>query len=118
MGVCVIRRRFERSWTNFRTLYRDLADEWQVYDNSGRAPVLVAESEGWPHVREKRTPMTETPARFPEGEPSTERVLAALLRARDRALARAAAARERARQQAAIDEAESADPSPPTTPPG
>ena len=31
----VARRRFERSWTNFRDLYREIADDWQVYDNSG-----------------------------------------------------------------------------------
>ncbi len=68
--------------------------------------------------------MTEHP-RFPEGEPSTESVLAALIRARDEALARAAAVRERERAEGPVDEAGPADshaggndPSPPTTPPG
>ncbi|MFN8637256.1 MAG: zeta toxin family protein [Chloroflexota bacterium] len=40
----IVRRRYERSLVNFFTLYRPLADEWQVYDNSsGERPVLVAE---------------------------------------------------------------------------
>ncbi len=38
-------RRFDRSWKNFRDLYRPLADRWSVYDNSGAAPVLL---EQWP----------------------------------------------------------------------
>ena len=42
----VIRRRFERSWRNFRDLYRKVVDDWRVYDNSGDVPVLVEESEG------------------------------------------------------------------------
>ncbi len=41
----VARRRFERSWRNFVELYRPIADEWQVYDTSGRFPTLVAASE-------------------------------------------------------------------------
>ena len=39
-----MRRRFERSWRNFVELYRDIADEWQVYDNSGPSLVLVGAS--------------------------------------------------------------------------
>lgn len=40
----IVRRRYERSLTNFVGLYRPLADDWQVYDNSERGnPVLVAE---------------------------------------------------------------------------
>ena len=100
----VVRRRFERGGANFVELYRDIADEWQVYDNSGGVPVLLAESEGWQGIREPRpthsqyTPaggelMTEPLGRIPEGEPSTKNVLAALVRARKRALARAAAVR-------------------------
>ena len=67
--------------------------------------------------------MTEHP-RFPEGEPSTERVLAALIRAQDRALARAATVRARERADGPVDDTEPADthaddpPSPPTTSPG
>ena len=38
-------RRFARSWENFVKVYRPLADEWAVYDNSGRSPRLL---ERWP----------------------------------------------------------------------
>ncbi len=100
----VVHRRFERGWENFVELYRDIADEWQVYDNSGSVPVLLAESKGWQGIREPRPTHSQyTPAggeamtvhlgRIPEGEPSTKNVLAALVRARERALARAAAVR-------------------------
>lgn len=34
-------RRFARSWANFQTAYRPLADAWAVYDNSRRPPTLV-----------------------------------------------------------------------------
>ena len=34
-------RRFDRSWKNFHTLYRPLADIWSVYDNSGDSPRLL-----------------------------------------------------------------------------
>jgi predicted ABC-type ATPase len=34
-------RRFDRSWNNFLTLYRPIADRWAVYDNSGDAPRLL-----------------------------------------------------------------------------
>lgn len=34
-------RRFDRSWHNFQNVYRLLADEWAVYDNSGDVPQLV-----------------------------------------------------------------------------
>ena len=87
-------------------LYRDIADEWRVYDNSEWPPLLMARSPGWRGVRESRadryaanatttlrrsTMATENPPRFPEGEPSHESILAALARARKRAMARAAA---------------------------
>ena len=36
-------RRFDRSWTNFRGIYRPLADAWAVYDNSGEVPRLLEE---------------------------------------------------------------------------
>ena len=39
----VIRRRFHAGWRNFEVIYRDLVDEWTVYDNSGDSPVLSAE---------------------------------------------------------------------------
>jgi predicted ABC-type ATPase len=34
-------RRFSRSWQNFQTVYRPLADAWAVYDNSSRPPKLI-----------------------------------------------------------------------------
>jgi predicted ABC-type ATPase len=34
-------RRFPRSWHNFQTVYRPLADAWAVYDNSSRPPKLI-----------------------------------------------------------------------------
>lgn len=36
-------RRFDRSWKNFQTLYRPLADAWSVYDNAGESPRLLEE---------------------------------------------------------------------------
>jgi predicted ABC-type ATPase len=33
-------RRFDRGWTNFHGVYRQLAYFWAVYDNSGRHPRL------------------------------------------------------------------------------
>lgn len=36
-------RRFDRSWHNFRILYRPLADAWAVYDNSSDTPRLLEE---------------------------------------------------------------------------
>jgi len=36
-------RRFDRSWENFRALYRPLADAWAVYDNAGETPRLLEE---------------------------------------------------------------------------
>ncbi len=36
-------RRFHRSWHNFHTIYRPLADTWSVYENSGGAPRLLEE---------------------------------------------------------------------------
>jgi predicted ABC-type ATPase len=38
-----VMRRFSRSWNNFQLLYRDLADKWSVYDNSGTMPRLTEE---------------------------------------------------------------------------
>ena len=34
-------RRFDRSWSNFLTIYRPIADAWAVYENSGDAPRLL-----------------------------------------------------------------------------
>jgi len=38
----IIRRRFHSGWRNFETIYRDLADEWVLYDNSGEQPLVLA----------------------------------------------------------------------------
>jgi predicted ABC-type ATPase len=34
-------RRFNRSFGNFHSIYRSLADKWTIYDNSGKTPRLV-----------------------------------------------------------------------------
>ena len=39
----VIVRRFFSGWRNFENVYRDLVDDWRLYDNSGGVPVLLAE---------------------------------------------------------------------------
>jgi predicted ABC-type ATPase len=38
----VVRRRFESGLRNFREVYRDLADGWWWYDNSGNTPQLIS----------------------------------------------------------------------------
>jgi predicted ABC-type ATPase len=38
-------RRFDRGWKNFESVYRQIADAWSVYDNSGITPILI---EQWP----------------------------------------------------------------------
>ena len=40
-----IRRRFERSWHNFNTFYKQLADSWTVFDTSGNLPIILDDSE-------------------------------------------------------------------------
>ena len=40
----VIRRRFDAGRRNFDTIYRELVDEWSLYDGSGDVPRLVARS--------------------------------------------------------------------------
>jgi len=39
-----IRRRFERSWINFKKIYRGLADAWVIFDTSEYEPKIVEES--------------------------------------------------------------------------
>jgi predicted ABC-type ATPase len=39
----VIRRRYLTGWRNFEQRYKVMVDAWAQYDNSGQAPVLVAE---------------------------------------------------------------------------
>jgi predicted ABC-type ATPase len=38
-------RRYVRGWDNFQRIYRPLADEWAIYDNSNTSPTLI---ERWP----------------------------------------------------------------------
>jgi len=38
----VVRRRFDRSMQNFFSDYRQLADRWMLFDNSGENPALAA----------------------------------------------------------------------------
>ncbi|TDJ67260.1 MAG: Zeta toxin family protein [Proteobacteria bacterium] len=40
----VVRRRFHSGWRNFELIYRDLVDDWAVYDNSSSTPVLLCET--------------------------------------------------------------------------
>ncbi len=37
----VVRRRFDAGWRNFQQLYRDIVDEWILYDASQDAPRIV-----------------------------------------------------------------------------
>lgn len=36
-----VTRRFRRSWQNFQSLYKPIADMWTVYDNAGNQPKLL-----------------------------------------------------------------------------
>ena len=36
----------DRGWRNFEAAYRHLVDSWAVYDNQGRLPKLIAQSDG------------------------------------------------------------------------
>ncbi len=42
----IVRRRFERSVRNFLGQYRQLADRWMLFDNSGESPILIASRKG------------------------------------------------------------------------
>lgn len=37
----VVLRRFDRSWNNFLNVYREIADEWAIYENSSNAFQLL-----------------------------------------------------------------------------
>ena len=39
----VVRRRFDAGWRNFQQLYRDIVNEWMLYDATEEFPKLVAE---------------------------------------------------------------------------
>jgi len=38
-----IRRRFASGLRNFEEIYKPIVDEWALYDNSSRTPILVEE---------------------------------------------------------------------------
>jgi len=51
----VVRRRFDRSATNFLTHYQALADTWILFDNSAAALSIVASQEhGEVHITERK----------------------------------------------------------------
>jgi predicted ABC-type ATPase len=43
--AAVIRQRFRLGWRNFEQVYCSLVDHWELYDNSGEAPLLLAEGD-------------------------------------------------------------------------
>jgi predicted ABC-type ATPase len=51
----VVRRRFDRSISNFLVHYRQPADSWTLYDNTGAVPsVIASEERGQLHLNEVR----------------------------------------------------------------
>lgn len=51
-----IRRRFDKGWENFKTLYRPLVNEWALYNNSGSVPELLDEGENHVPTGQTNTP--------------------------------------------------------------
>lgn len=41
----IIRRRYEKGWRNFQSLYKHLVDAWILFDNSGMTPRLLDKGE-------------------------------------------------------------------------
>lgn len=39
----VVRRRFAAGLRNFETIYQSIVDEWAIYDNSSKIPMLIEE---------------------------------------------------------------------------
>ncbi len=37
----VVHRRFHAGWHNFHHIYKDIVDEWVLYDSSGNSPVRI-----------------------------------------------------------------------------
>ena len=51
----LVRRRFDRSITNFLVHYRPLADSWNLYDNTAMTPkIIVFEEEGQLRILETK----------------------------------------------------------------
>ena len=42
VGEEVVRRRFDAGWRNFERIYRDIVNEWRLYDATEESPRLVA----------------------------------------------------------------------------
>jgi predicted ABC-type ATPase len=42
----VVRRRFASGLSNFERVYKAVVDEWALYDNSSRTPILIEEGTG------------------------------------------------------------------------
>jgi predicted ABC-type ATPase len=40
-----IRRRFDAGLKNFHSVYKQIADSWTLYDNSGTVPVVMTRGE-------------------------------------------------------------------------
>ncbi|MYB26839.1 MAG: AAA family ATPase [Candidatus Dadabacteria bacterium] len=40
-----VRRRFYSGWDNFQLIYRDMVDDWVLYDSSGGKPVLIEQKD-------------------------------------------------------------------------
>lgn len=45
MPEAVVRRRFDRSISNFLVHYRMLSNRWILYENSGAVPEIIASEE-------------------------------------------------------------------------
>jgi predicted ABC-type ATPase len=41
VSEAIIRRRFAAGLNNFENLYKQIVNEWALYDNSGSAPLLI-----------------------------------------------------------------------------
>ena len=37
----VVRRRHAAGWRNFQQIYRDIVDEWALYNATGTTPILL-----------------------------------------------------------------------------
>lgn len=80
-----VRRRFHAGLRNFERVYRDVADDWKLFDNSGGVPILIAE-EGKAVTQEDSA---DSGAAGAIDGPETAAALAALHRAARRARRRA-----------------------------
>jgi predicted ABC-type ATPase len=47
VSSAIVRRRFDVGLRNFQSVYRNLVDKWEWYDNSGNSPQLISEAGNW-----------------------------------------------------------------------